>query len=55
VQKGALKMPANEEVNYMNKIAKALANLADVYVTDAFGCVHRAHASTEGIAAHGIL
>jgi phosphoglycerate kinase len=30
--------------------AKELALLADIYVSDAFGTVHRAHASTEGIA-----
>jgi phosphoglycerate kinase len=30
-------------------LAKALAALTDVYVCDAFGSVHRAHASTEGI------
>jgi len=30
--------------------AAALAALADVYVDDAFGCAHRAHASTEGVA-----
>ena len=29
--------------------AKALASLADLYVDDAFGSVHRAHASTEGV------
>ena len=29
--------------------AKALANMADVYVDDAFGTAHRAHASTEGV------
>src|SRR5258708_1993247 len=31
--------------------AKALASLADVFVQDAFGAVHRAHASTSGVAA----
>lgn len=32
------------------KMAKQLASLADVYVNDAFGAAHRAHASTEGVA-----
>ncbi len=32
--------------------AKALAGLADVFVNDAFGAAHRAHASTTGVAEH---
>ena len=33
-------------------LADALAGLADVYVNDAFGTAHRAHATTEGVAHH---
>jgi phosphoglycerate kinase len=32
------------------EMSKQLASLADVYVNDAFGSAHRAHASTEGVA-----
>ena len=32
------------------KLSQQLADLADVYVDDAFGSAHRAHASTEGVA-----
>lgn len=32
------------------EFAKSLASLADLYVNDAFGTAHRAHASTEGVA-----
>lgn len=34
------------------KFAEELASLADIYVNDAFGTAHRAHASTEGVAKH---
>ena len=43
-----LRLHAEEEANDEN-FAKELAGLADVYVNDAFGAAHRAHASTAGI------
>ncbi len=43
-----LRFHAEEEAND-TEFAKKLAALADVYINDAFGTSHRAHASTEGI------
>ena len=40
----------SEETQGDTNFAKALANLADVYINDAFGTAHRAHASTTIIA-----
>jgi phosphoglycerate kinase len=40
----------NEEEANDPAFAEKLAKLADVYVNDAFGAAHRAHASTEGVA-----
>lgn len=34
------------------KLSKKLASMADIYINDAFGVSHRAHASVEGIAGH---
>ena len=39
-----------EEEKNEEKFARALADLADIFVNDAFGAAHRAHASTEGVA-----
>lgn len=41
-----------EEEENDSGFAKELASLADVYINDAFGSAHRAHASTEGIVGH---
>jgi len=46
-----LRFHKEEEANDSD-FAKALARYADVYVNDAFGTAHRAHASTEGITHH---
>ena len=39
-----------EEEKNDPELAKKMAALADIYVNDAFGSAHRAHASTEGVA-----
>jgi phosphoglycerate kinase len=39
-----------EETENVSGFARQLAALADLYVNDAFGTAHRAHASTEGVA-----
>lgn len=39
-----------EEEKNDPEFARQLANLAEIYVNDAFGTAHRAHASTEGVA-----
>src|SRR5580658_8706510 len=46
-----LRFHAEEEANDP-KFAAKLAALCDIYVNDAFGSAHRAHASTEGITHH---
>ena len=40
--------PGEEKNDY--KFSKKLANLADIFINDAFGTAHRAHASTVGVA-----
>ena len=46
-----LRFHPEEEANDAD-FARALARLGDLYVNDAFGSAHRAHASTEGVAHH---
>ena len=46
-----LRFDIREEKNGED-FAKALADMADLFVSDAFGTVHRAHASTAGVAAY---
>ena len=46
-----LRFDIGEEKN-KPEFAKALADMAEIYVSDAFGTVHRAHASTAGVAAY---
>ena len=46
-----LRFHPEEEANDEN-FSKQLAELADLYVNDAFGTCHRAHASTYGVAKH---
>jgi len=41
-----------EETDNDPDFAKRLADIGDVYVNDAFGTAHRAHASTEGVTHH---
>ena len=57
MQKGDCLMLENlrfhpEEEKNDPQFARQLAELADIYVNDAFGTAHRAHASTEGITHH---
>ena len=46
-----LRFHPEEEANDA-RFAQSLASLCDVYINDAFGAAHRAHASTEGIVHH---
>lgn len=41
-----------EETKNDTNFAQTLASLADLYINDAFGAAHRAHASTEGVTHH---
>ena len=43
-----------EETKNDENFCKALARFCDIYVNDAFGTAHRAHASTAGIAQYGL-
>ncbi len=51
VMRENLRLDAGEEKND-GEFARSLAKGIDVYVNDAFGTAHRAHASTEGITHH---
>ncbi len=44
----------SEETKNDENFCKALAEFCDIYVNDAFGTAHRAHASTAGIAQYGL-
>ena len=46
-----LRFHAEEEANG-DGFARSLARLAEIFVNDAFGAAHRAHASTAGVTAH---
>lgn len=55
LQKGQILLLENvrfhkEETDNNKEFAKELASMAEIYVSDAFGTTHRAHASTAGVA-----
>ena len=57
-QKKGVQVTLGENVRFLEGetsndpvLAKKMANLCDIYVNDAFGSAHRAHASTHGVAA----